>query len=241
LLSLRDYGLTNYSIIMKVTFLGHACFLVECSKTKLLFDPYISPNPLAQTVDIDAIKADYILLSHGHYDHVADVERIYHNYPATIIANLEMIHWYEKRGITRSLPINPGGKRVFDFGTIKAVHEPHSSSMPDGSYAGCAMGFVIQSGDQAFYFAGDTALHQDMKQIRTFYNVDFAILPIGDTFTMGIEEALYAADYVGTEKIIGMHYDSFPGIEIDHEEVKRMAEERGKTLILMDIGQTTEF
>ncbi len=226
---------------MKITFLGHACFLVECNKTKLLFDPYISPNPLAQTIDIDAIKADYILLSHGHYDHVADVERIYHNHPATIIANLEMINWYKKIGITKSLSINPGGKRVLDFGTIKAVHEPHASSMPDGSYAGSAMGFVIQSGSKAFYFAGDTALHQDMKQISTFYDVDFAILPIGDTFTMGIEEALYAADYVGTEKIIGMHYDSFPGIEINHEEVKRMAEERGKTLILMDVGQTIEF
>lgn len=226
---------------MKITFLGHACFLVECNGSKLLFDPYISPNPLAQTVDIDAIKADYILLSHGHYDHVADVARIYHNHPATIITNLEIINWYKKIDITRSLPIKPGGKRVLDFGTIKAVHEPHSSSMPDGSYAGCAMGFVIQSEGKAFYFAGDTTLHQDMKQISLFYDIDFAILPIGDTFTMGIEEALYAADYVGTKKIIGMHYDSFPGIEIDHEAVKQIAEKRGKTLILMNVGQTTEF
>ena len=225
---------------MKITFLGHACFLAECNETKLLFDPYITPNALAQTVDIDAIRADYILLSHGHYDHVADVERIYHNQSTTIIATLEIINWYKKIGITRSLPINPGGKRVLDFGTIKAVYEPHASSMPDGSYAGCALGFVVQSGNKAFYFAGDTALHQDMKQISTFYNIDFAMLPIGDTFTMGMEEALYAADYVGTEKIIGMHYDSFPGIAIDHEKVKRMAKERGKTLILMDVGQTIE-
>jgi len=226
---------------MKITFLGHACFLVEVNGTKLLFDPYISPNPLAKAVDIDSIQADYILLSHGHYDHAADVERIYHNHPATLVANLEMIKWYEQKGITKSLPINPGGKRRLSFGTIKAVNEPHASSMPDGSYAGSAMGFVVQSGDKAFYFAGDTALHQDMKQIDLFYDLDFAILPIGDTFTMGIEEALYAADYVGTERIIGMHYDSFPGIEIDHAWVRRMAEERGKTLTLMDIGQTIEF
>mmetsp|Transcript_9878 Transcript_9878/g.22803 ORF Transcript_9878/g.22803 Transcript_9878/m.22803 type:complete len:227 (-) Transcript_9878:3606-4286(-) len=226
---------------MKVTFLGHACFLVECNKAKLLFDPYITPNSLAKKVDMHAIKADYILLSHGHYDHVADVEQMYRNHPATIVANLEMINWYKKIGLKRSLPINPGGKRIFDFGTIKAVHEPHASSMPDGSYAGCAMGFVIRSGQKTFYFAGDTALHQDMKQIRIFYDIDFAILPIGGTFTMDMEEALYAADYVGTETIIGMHYDSFPGIAIDHQKVKSMAEEHGKTLILMDIGQTTEF
>lgn len=226
---------------MKITFLGHACFLAECNKARLLFDPYISPNPLAKKIDIDTIQADYILLSHGHYDHVTDVERVYHNHPAPIIANFEITNWYKKIGITKSLPIKPGGKRVLDFGTVKAVYEPHSSSMPDGSYAGCAMGFVIQSEGKAFYFAGDTALHQDMKQISTFYSIDFALLPIGDTFTMGIEEALHAADYVGTKKIIGMHYDSFPDIGIDHEQVKRAAEEHGKTLILMEIGQTIEF
>lgn len=226
---------------MKVTFLGHACFLVEVNETRLLFDPYISPNPLAKTIDIDAIQADYILLSHGHYDHVADVERIYKNYPATIIASLEMINWYANKGLVKALPINPGGKRSLHFGTIKAVNEPHASSMPDGSYAGSALGFVVQSGDKTFYFAGDTALHQDMKQIGEFYDIDFAMLPIGDSFTMGIEDALYAAEYVGAKKIIGMHYDSFSGIEIDHKAVKRIARERGKMIILMDVGQTTEF
>ena len=226
---------------MKVTYLGHACFLVEVNQKKLLFDPYISPNVLAQKIDIGTIRADYILLSHGHYDHVADVEQIYHNHPATLVANLEMVNWYKKRGITQSLSVNPGGKRSLDFGTIKAVYEPHASSMPDGSYAGSAMGFVIQSSDKAFYFAGDTALHQDMKQIGIFYDLDVAILPIGGTLTMDIEEALYAADYVGVKKIIGMHYDSFPDIEIDHAQVKHMAEERGKMLTLMEIGQTLEF
>ncbi len=213
---------------MKVTFLGYACFLLEVNKINLLFDSYISPNPLAQTVDIDAVKADYIFLSYGHYDHVADLERIYQNQPATIIANLAMTNWYEKKGIDRSLPLKPGSKRVLDFDTIKAAYEPHSSSMPDGSYTGCVMGFVIQSGDTAFHFAGDTVLQQDMKQIGIFYDIDFAILPIGDTFTIDIEETLHAADYVGIEKIIGMHYDSFPsfpGIEIDHGKVKRIAEE----------------
>ena len=130
---------------------------------------------------------------------------------------------------------------MLEFGTIKAVNEPHASAMPDGSYGGSAMGFVVQSKEKTFYFAGDTALHQDMKQIGTFYEINFAFLPIGDTFTMGIEEALHAADYVNTQKIIGMHYDSFSGIEIDHAAVKQFAKEQNKTLILMDIGQITEF
>jgi L-ascorbate metabolism protein UlaG (beta-lactamase superfamily) len=159
-------------MIMKVTFLRYACFLVACNGTKLLFDPYISPNPLAKEVDVDAIKADYILLSHGHDDHVADVERIYHNHLATIIANLEMVNWHKKIGITKSLPMKPGSKQVLDFGAIKAAYGPYSSAMPNGSYAGYTMRFVIQSGDKALYFAGDTALHQDMKQIDTCYDID---------------------------------------------------------------------
>jgi L-ascorbate metabolism protein UlaG (beta-lactamase superfamily) len=226
---------------MELTFLGHACFLVEVNKAKLLFDPYISPNPLAQAIDIDALKPDYLLLSHGHYDHVADVERICNNHPATIIANFEMANWYQRKGLTRTLCINPGGKRKFGFGTVKAVHEPHASAMPDGSYAGCAMGFVVEGEGKAFYFGGDTALHQNMKQIPLFYQLDFAILPVGDVFTMGIEEALYAADYMGTEKIIGMHYDSFPSIAINHERAKQLATASGKELILMNIGQTIKF
>jgi L-ascorbate metabolism protein UlaG (beta-lactamase superfamily) len=130
---------------MKVTFLGHACFFVEVDQTKLLFDPYISPNRLAQAVDIDAIKPHYILISHGHYDHVTDVERVYHNAHATIIANPEIINWYKKKGIERALPINTGGKRTLEFGTIEAVNAVHSSSMPDGSYGGSPLGFVVQS------------------------------------------------------------------------------------------------
>ncbi|XWN34748.1 MAG: metal-dependent hydrolase [Roseivirga sp.] len=227
---------------MKVTFLGHACFLIEVNGNRLLFDPYISPNPLAQSINLDDLQADYVLLSHGHYDHVADVERIYHQSAPTLIANLEMINWYKKKGIEKSLSINPGGKRVLAGGTIvKAVNEPHASSMPDGSYAGSAMGFVVQGEGKTFYFGGDTALHQDMKQIGEFYAIDFAILPIGGTLTMDIEEALHAANYVGTSTILGMHYDTFEDIKIDRQQVLQLAEKHEKQLILMEIGQTTDY
>ena len=195
---------------MQLTYLGHACFLATLGKTKLLFDPYITPNPLAKAVDVGALRADYILLSHGHYDHVADVELIYNNQPCapTIVANLEMCNWYKKKGLTKVLSINPGGQRQLQDGLVNAVHEPHASSMPDGSYAGTAMGFVVQSQGKAFYFAGDTALHQDMQQIGTSYDLEWALLPIGGVLTMDVAAAVQAAAYVGTEKIIGMHYDN---------------------------------
>jgi L-ascorbate metabolism protein UlaG (beta-lactamase superfamily) len=128
----------NYSIIMKVIFLRHACFLVACNGTKLLFDPSIFPDPLAQKVDIDAIKADYVLLSHGHGDHMAEVEHIYHNHLDTITVNLEMVNWHEKIGIKKSLPIKPGGRQVLNVDAIKAAYGSHANAMPDGSDTGCA-------------------------------------------------------------------------------------------------------
>ena len=227
---------------MKITFLGHACFLVEVNSQRLLFDPYISPNPLAQSIDLDGLQVDYMLLSHGHYDHVADVETIYRQCAPTIVANLEMINWYKKRGIEKLLSINPGGKRTLPGETVvKAVHEPHASSMPDGSYAGSALGFIVQGEGKTFYFAGDTALHQDMKQIGEFHTINFAMLPIGGILTMDLEEALHAAHYVDTPTIIGMHYDTFEDIEIDHQQALQQAEAKDKQLILMKIGETIDY
>jgi len=227
---------------MQVTFLGHACFLVEINGDRLLFDPYISPNPLAAAIDLEELQADYILLSHGHYDHVADVEQLYKQCQPTLIANLEMVNWYKRKGLEQCLTVNPGGKRTLAGGTIvKAVHEAHASSMPDGSYAGSAMGFVVQGEGKAFYFAGDTALHQDMQQIGRFYTLNFAMLPIGGTVTMDLEDALHAADYVGTSTILGMHYDTFDGIHIDHAQSLQRAKTQKKNLILMEIGQVTEY
>ena len=226
---------------MEITYLGHSCFLLKIRNTKILFDPFITPNPLAKKINISGIKADYILLSHGHQDHVADVEAIYHNTSSTIIANFEVVHWYQKKGLEKVHPMNYGGQWKFDFGTVKMVNAVHSSSMPDGTYGGNPAGFVIQSKEKAFYYAGDTALHQDMKQIGEYDTIDFAFLPIGDNFTMDIQEALEAAKYVKTQKIIGMHYDTFPHIEIDHTAIRKLAQDQGKELILMEIGQSIEI
>ncbi len=223
---------------MRITYYGHSCFLVEFSTFKILFDPFITPNELASDVNIDKIEADHILVSHGHEDHIADVERIFKNTNAKVVSTFEVISYFEKKGIDDVHPMNHGGKWKFDFGMVKMVNAVHSSSFPDGSYAGQPAGFIIEADGKTFYYAGDTALHQDMKQIAEEYDIDFAFLPIGNNFTMDVLDGLRAADYVGTSKIIGMHYDTFPYIEIDHDAAVKAAQDKGKELILLEIGKS---
>ncbi|WP_242929353.1 metal-dependent hydrolase [Pontibacter vulgaris] len=223
---------------MEITYYGQSCFLIQTGEHRLLFDPFISPNELASQIDVDSIKADYILLSHGHGDHVADAERIAKNNNATLIATFEIASWFGDKGVEKTHPMNIGGKVTLPFGTVKMVNAIHSSSLPDGTYGGSAAGFVVETENQAFYFAGDTALTYDMKLIPEQFDLDFALLPIGDNFTMDIHDAVLAADFVQVDKFIGMHYDTFPYIKVDHDEVKEVAQMAEKELILMEIGQT---
>ena len=150
---------------MEITFYGHACFSVKIKDKYILFDPFISPNELAKDINIDSIQADYILLSHGHEDHVADVERIAKKTNAKIVSNFEIVTWFGNKGIENAHPMNHGGSWDFDFGKVKYVNAVHSSTLPDGSSGGNPGGFVIESEEGNFYFAGDTALHMDMKLI----------------------------------------------------------------------------
>ena len=227
---------------MKIAYFGHSSFMVETARKFLVFDPYISPNPKASRVNIDKIKPNYILLSHGHEDHVADVERLVNNGSnPTLVATFEVANWFSSKGIEKGHPMNHGGSKKFDFGTVKMVNAVHSSSMPDGSYGGNPVGFVVQSEGKTFYYAGDTALHYDMKLIKEEFDLDLAILPIGDNFTMGITDAVKAAEFVGAKKVIGMHYDTIPFIKIDHENARREFAAKGIELILMEIGKTLEI
>lgn len=221
---------------MKLTYLGHACVLVEFGGKKLLFDPFISGNELAKNINVDAIEADYILITHGHQDHILDVEQIARNTGAKIVSNFEIVSYYGNKGI-EGHPMNHGGAWKFDFGTVKYVNAIHSSSFPDGSYAGNPGGFVIWNDENCFYFAGDTALTMDMKLIpMTCPKLDFCILPIGDNFTMGFDEALLASDFVACPRVVGCHYDTFGYIVIDKEAVTKAFAEKQKELILTDIG-----
>ncbi len=225
---------------MNLTYYGHSCFSVTANGKKLLFDPFITGNELAKHIDINTIEADYILLSHGHGDHVADVEAIAKRTGAKIIAAYEVAMWFAGKGIENYHPMNPGGKRGFDFGEVKCVSAVHSSSMPDGSYGGNPMGFIILNDEQNFYYSGDTALTLDMQLIPLFAEIDFAILPIGDNFTMGIEDAVQAAKMVQTNTVIGVHYDTFGFIKIDHQQATGIFKSQGVELRLLEIGETIE-
>ena len=223
---------------MRITYYGHSCFLIETGGKKILFDPFITPNELAKDIDINSIETDYILLSHGHQDHMADVAAIYKNTQATLVTNFELVNWFGEKGVEHAHPMNLGGKKEFDFGTVKMVNALHSSSLPDGTYAGSPAGFVVSTKEKTFYYAGDTALSLDMKLIAEEYDIDFAFMPIGDNFTMGIQDALKAADFVKTNTIVGMHYDTFPYIRLDQKKAKNVAANTGKELKLMEIGGT---
>jgi L-ascorbate metabolism protein UlaG (beta-lactamase superfamily) len=226
---------------MKVTYFGHACFQIEVEGSTILFDPFITPNELAKDIDINTINPDYILVSHGHEDHVADVEKIANQSGATVVSNFEITTWFNKKGIENTHPMNHGGSWQFPFGNVKYVNAVHSSTLPDGSNGGNPGGFVIETKKGNFYYAGDTALTMDMKLIPLFTELDFAILPIGDNFTMGIDEAVMAANFISCDKIIGMHYDTFGYIKIDHEKAKEKFDHNDSELILIEIGQTKEI
>ena len=226
---------------MKLTYYGHACFGVEARGKSLLFDPFITPNPLAKEIDIKKVPADFILVSHGHSDHVADVVDIAKRTGAIVIAPFEVGDWFEKKGVKNIQSMNHGGATKTDFGRVKLTAAIHSSSMPDGSYGGNPCGFVVETRDGNFYYSGDSALTYDMKLIGEQTKLNFAIFPIGDFFTMGIDDALRAAEFVGVTKIVGVHYDTFPPIKIDHAGALSAARAAGKELLLPKIGETIEL
>jgi L-ascorbate metabolism protein UlaG (beta-lactamase superfamily) len=193
---------------------------------------------MAKQIDANTVKADYILISHGHEDHIADAVSIAKRTGAKVICNWEISVWLGKQGVENIHPMNIGGKVKLDFGDVKCVNAVHSSSLPDGSNGGNPMGFVVESPEGNFYYAGDTALTYDMKLIGEYRSIDFAFLPIGDNFTMGVDNAIIASEFINCKKIIGMHYDTFGYIKIDKEAAVTKFNHSGKQLTLMYIGET---
>jgi L-ascorbate metabolism protein UlaG (beta-lactamase superfamily) len=225
---------------MKITFYGHASLGIEVGGKKIIVDPYISPNPKASHIDVDALEADFILLTHAHGDHIADVETIAQRTNATIVSNAEIAGYYAKKGFTTH-PMNHGGSWDFDFGNVKYVNAIHSSSFPDGSYGGNPGGFVIEGERKNIYIAGDTALTFDMQLIPLRTKLDLAIFPIGDNFTMNVDDAILASDFVECDKVLGYHFDTFGYIEINHEEAIKKFFDVGKDLMLLEIGASIDL
>lgn len=221
---------------MKITFLGHACLQIELKNKILIVDPFISGNPKNDKIEVNGLKADYILITHAHQDHTLDVEGIAKQTGATLISNYEIITHYGAKGI-QGHPMNHGGSYDFDFGTLKYVNAIHSSSFADGTYGGQPGGFILSAEGKSIYIAGDTALTYDMKLFGEEFDLNLAILPVGDNFTMGYTDALKASQFLNCNRVMGYHYDTFGYIEIDHDTAANYFIDHGVTLELLKIGE----
>ncbi len=225
---------------MKLTYYGHSCIGVNTAGHDVLFDPFISGNPLAGDIDVARIPATEILISHGHGDHVADAESIAKRTNATLVSNYEIASWFEAKGVKPCIGMNIGGSVNVGPFRVKYVNAVHSSQLPDGTYGGNPGGFVVNGPDGSFHHAGDTALTLDMQLLRPF-NLRFACLPIGDHYTMGVSDAIEAAKLMGVTKVVGIHYNTFPPIVIDTEAAKRDFAKESIALLLPGIGETIEI
>jgi L-ascorbate metabolism protein UlaG (beta-lactamase superfamily) len=210
---------------VKITWLGHSCFAIESQGKHLLVDSFLTGNDKAP-IKAGDVQADFIFLTHGHFDHVNDAAPIATRTGATVLSNYEVSVWMTKQGVAQDkvLGMNPGGWVKQPFGRAKFTIAHHSSSMPDGSYGGVAGGFLIETDGKRVYFAGDTALFLDMKLIGVG-GLDLAVLPIGDRFTMGPEDSVEAIKLLNPKRVAPCHYNTWPEIAQDVQawaaEVKR--------------------
>ncbi len=223
---------------VKVTFHGHATISIESDGHKILIDPFFTGNPMAK-IEASDVDADFILVSHGHGDHVGDAVAIAKRTGALVISNFEIVNWLANHGVENTHPLHIGGGNTFPFGYCKMTIAHHGSSLPDGSYGGNPGGFLLKlNNGKTIYFAGDTALTYDMKFLAE-ENVDLAILPVGDNFTMGPDDAIKAAQLIKPITVLPIHYNTWPYIEIDiHALQQRMIKEAEVGVILLEPEET---
>lgn len=199
---------------LNITWLGHGSLLLEIDGSRVIVDPFLAPNCPTATRDAQSLKADTILVTHGHNDHVADLLPLARTTGAMIITNLEIAAWVNKQGYEGTNAMNTGGTVSLPFGRVKMTPALHSSGLPDGTYGGDPVGFLITTAEHKIYIAGDTALFSDMALIARG-GLDIAILPIGDHFTMGVEDSVLALDYLKPKTVIPYHFGTWPLIDVD--------------------------
>ena len=227
---------------MKVEFCGHACFVISSDGHSVIIDPFLTGNPAASCKP-DDVKVEAVLLSHGHGDHVGDAISIAKKNNATVVAPFELAVYSEKQG-ANAHPMHIGGAHDFPFGRVKLTPAWHGSAIMEGDipiYTGNPCGILLTMGGTTAYFAGDTGLFGDMKLIGDRNSIDVALLPIGDNFTMGIDDALYALELVNPKKVIPMHYNTFPVIEVDVNEFAHGAKKSGYECIVLNPGESAEI
>ncbi len=225
---------------IKITWFSHACFLIETDQTRLLIDPFLSDNPLASG-KADEIQTDYILVSHGHGDHLGDTINIAQRTRATVISNYEIQIWLANQGVENTHPQHIGGGFDYPWGRVKLTIAQHGSALPDGSYGGNPCGFLFYIAGKKIYHACDTGLFYDMKLIGE-EGIDLAILPIGDNFTMGPDDALRAVKLIEPQRVVPIHYDTFDVIKQDpHAWAERVQKETTAKVNVMNPGESIEL
>jgi L-ascorbate metabolism protein UlaG (beta-lactamase superfamily) len=223
--------------VVEITYHSHACFSIAVGDTQLLIDPFLNGNPLAD-VSADEVKADYILVSHGHSDHVGDTVEVAKRTGATAISNFEIQGWLEGQGVEKSHPLHIGGGYDFPFGRVQLTIAHHGSVLPNGTYGGNPAGFLLTLEGKDIYHACDTGLFYDMKLIGEG-GLDVAILPIGDNFTMGPDDALRAVKLLEPKLVIPIHYDTFDVIKQDPRAfAARVEAETSAQCMVMKPGDT---
>ncbi|MBX7044433.1 MAG: metal-dependent hydrolase [Ignavibacteria bacterium] len=222
----------------KIIFHGHSFLEIQTNGKTILIDPFISGNPKCD-IKVEDAKCNYIILTHGHGDHYGDCIEIAQKNDATIIATAELATIVGEK--VKSHGMNLGGGYNFEFGRVKLTLAHHSSSTPDGRYAGDPAGVILTIEGKNIYHAGDTALFYDMRLIREACKIDYAFLPIGDNFTMGIDDAVKAVDFLNPKITIPIHYNTFPVITVDENEFKRKVESVFKKCQILNPGESIEF
>lgn len=222
---------------INITWLSHSSFALDIGGHSVLIDPFVTGNPLAP-LPVDQLEAEYILISHGHGDHVGDAVEIAQRTGAATISNVEISQWLRGQGVQNTYGQNTGGSADYGFMDVKLTLAFHSSSLPDGSYGGMPNGFLITAAGYRLYFAGDTALFGDMGLIGD-EGIDVAFLPIGDYFTMGIDDAVKAVKLLRPRVVLPMHYNTFPPIQQNVSQwANRVSSETDAQPIVIDPGQS---
>lgn len=224
----------------KLTWLGHGTWTIETAGTKILLDPFLDDNPTAP-IRSDDVQADAILVSHGHFDHVADLVKIAKRTGATVISNYEICVWANKQGVEKVEYMNTGGAITQPWGRVKSTNAQHSSGLPDGSYGGNAGGFLLFLAGATIYFACDTALFEEMRYIGTA-GIDLAVLPIGDRFTMGPDDSIEAIKRLNPKRVAPAHYNTWPPIAQDASAwANKVKAETKAEPIVLEPGSSVEI
>jgi len=224
--------------MLKLTFLGHACFLLEDNAHKVVIDPFLSGNPVAKTSPGD-LKADFILLTHGHGDHLGDAIEIAKKNDATIISNFELAYFCSQKGVKKTAGLHIGGGSSFPFGSLKLTIAHHGSTLGNElAYGGNPVGFIVRMGGKTVYHSGDTGLFLDMKLIGELDKIDVALLPIGGYFTMDVNDAARAVDFLRPRKVVPMHYSTFDLIKADPNDFARKTKHYGAECIILKPGES---